>query len=128
MKNKFYLFLVLCTLCLWAIEYVLSDGDQYLTRMITISGTAILASIIGISYAIAARNANNENPHRFVNGVMAGTMIKFFLCNLAVAALLFLTKQKLHKPDLYWLMLVYVIYSVLETTMLFRISKKKREG
>lgn len=125
MKNKFYFLLVIITCALLVIEYFLSDQNLYFTRNIVFAGTLIVAAISALSYFIASRSVDNENPNRFVRGVMGGTFLKFFLCIVAAVIFVFVVKKNLHKPDLYLLMFVYLIYTVAETAFLYSISKKK---
>ncbi len=126
MKNKFYLLLILTTFILLGIEFFLSDENQYFTRVIVMSGTIALAFISVLTYYISSRSVGSDNPHRFVRGVMSGTFIKFFLCIMAVGILLFVTHKKLHKPDLFLLMFVYIIYTVIETAMLSIVSRQEK--
>ncbi len=126
MKNNAYLVFGLTTLVLLLIEYFLSAPDGYFTRLIVLAGTAVVGAISFLSYFISARSVNSDNPNKFVRGVMGGTFLKFFLCIVAVAILLFTTQKKLHKPDLFLLMFVYLIYTVVETGLLFSLSRQKK--
>jgi hypothetical protein len=85
-----------------------------------------VAAISFLSYFISARSVNSDNPNKFVRGVMGGTFLKFFLCIVAVGILLFLLQKKLHKPDLFLLMFVYLVYTVVETGLLFTLSRKQQ--
>ncbi|GBL35620.1 hypothetical protein EMGBS15_12150, partial [Filimonas sp.] len=109
MKNNAYLVFTLTTLLLLTTEYFLSAPDGYFTRVIVLAGTGVVGAISFLSYFISSRSVNSENPSQFVRGVMGGTFLKFFLCIVAVAVLLFTTQKKLHKPDLFLLMFVYLI-------------------
>ena len=126
MNTKSYLIFALTTIVLLSVEFLLSAPEGYFTRNIILSGTAVVAGISFLSYFISARSVNSENPNKFVRGVMGGTFLKFFLCIVAVGILLFLMQKKLHKPDLYLLMFVYLIYTVVETAMLFTLSRQKK--
>jgi len=127
MKNKSYLILLLTTIMLLSIEFILSSSNGYFTRNVILIGTCVLAGISILSYYISSRNVNTDNPNQFVRGVMGGTFLKFFLCIVAAAIFIFLMKKNLHKPDLFLLMFVYLIFTVLETGLLFVLSKQKKE-
>jgi hypothetical protein len=126
MKNKFYVLISIVTFMLLVIEYFLSDQNTYFTRFIVMIGTLVLALISILSYYISMRSIGSTNPYAFVRGVMGGTFIKFFLCIVAVGLLLYLTHKKLHKPDLFLLMFVYVIYTVIETAILSKLGKQEK--
>ena len=126
MNTKSYLIFALTTIVLLAVEILLSAPDGYFTRAIILYGTLVVAAISFLSYFISARSVNSDNPNKFVRGVMGGTFLKFFLCIVAVGVLLFLLQKKLHKPDLFLLMFVYLVYTVVETGLLFTLSRKQQ--
>jgi hypothetical protein len=126
MNTRSYLIFALTTIVLLAVEILLSAPDGYFTRNIILYGTLVVAAISFLSYFISARSVNSDNPNKFVRGVMGGTFLKFFLCIVAVGILLFLLQKKLHKPDLFLLMFVYLIYTVVETGLLFTLSRKQQ--
>jgi hypothetical protein len=120
------LIFAITTIVLLAVEILLSAPDGYFTRNIILYGTLVVAAISFLSYFISARSVNSDNPNKFVRGVMGGTFLKFFLCIVAVGILLFLLQKKLHKPDLFLLMFVYLVYTVVETGLLFTLSRKQQ--
>jgi hypothetical protein len=126
MNTRSYLIFALTTIVLLAVEILLSAPDGYFTRNIILYGTLVVAAISFLSYFISARSVNSKNPNEFVRGVMGGTFLKFFLCIVAVGILLFLLQKKLHKPDLFLLMFVYLVYTVVETGLLFTLSRKQQ--
>ncbi|MBK7762097.1 MAG: hypothetical protein IPI46_01835 [Bacteroidetes bacterium] len=125
MKNKFYLIFFAVVIIILAALYFLSGVDGFFTRNIVLGGTLILALITLLSYRISANSADDQNPNKFVRGVMGATFLKFMLCIVAVGILLLATKKQLHKPDLYVMMLVYIIFSVVETLYLAKFSRMK---
>jgi hypothetical protein len=126
MNTRSYLIFALTTIVLLAVEILLSAPDGYFTRNIILYGTLVVAAISFLSYLISARSVNSKNPNEFVRGVMGGTFLKFFLCIVAVGVLLFLLQKKLHKPDLFLLMFVYLVYTVVETGLLFTLSRNQQ--
>jgi hypothetical protein len=126
MNTRSYLIFAITTIVLLAVEILLSAPDGYFTRNIILYGTLVVAAISFLSYFISARSVNSDNPNKFVRGVMGGTFLKFFLCIVAVGILLFLLQKKLHKPDLFLLMFVYLVYTVVETGLLFTLSRKQQ--
>ena len=124
MKNKFYLIWGLLTAFTLLITYFLSNGNEPFTRIVVMMGTGIVAIIMLVSYMISVQNLLDSNPNKFVRGIMGGTFLKFMLSIVAVAVLLFSVREKLHKPDLFLLMGVYLLFSMVETAFLSIISRK----
>jgi hypothetical protein len=124
MKPNFYSIFSLTSLALFGIEFLLTQNDQPFTRMVTMCSTLFLALITFLSFYFTHASIMHENPNKFIRGVMAGTMIKFFACIAGVTVLLFTLKKELHKPDLFLLMFVYMIYATIEAVTLSKLNKK----
>jgi hypothetical protein len=124
MKQRYFLLFALITVMLLVIEYLLSGTGGYFNRQVIIAGTLVLALISLMTFLIVSRTVDHDNPNRFVRGVMGGTFLKFFLCIIAAGILLFIYKKQLHKPDLFLLMFVYIVYTVVETAVLSKVSKQ----
>lgn len=126
MKQKFYLILAITTIILLVVEYFLSAEGSLFTRSITQYGTLVLAFIAFLSFFFTEKSISHENPNRFVRGVMLATIIKFFLCIIGVAALLLTLRKNLHKPDLFLLMFVYLIYAAIESVIMSKLARVKK--
>jgi hypothetical protein len=124
MKRNYLIQFSALSILLLIAGFMLSGDEGMFTRLV-IPGILVLAVIHLITFFIVARNTTNENPNYFVRAVMGGTFLKFFLCIIAVGLLLFSQQKQLHKPDLYVLMFVYALYTVLETITLSRMARIK---
>ena len=125
MKHKFYLLLVIITSVLLGIEYFLSSKEGLFTRSVVQIGTLILAIIAFLSFYFTEKSITHQNPNKFVRGVMLATIIKLFLCIIGVGILLVTLRKDLHKPDLFLLMFVYMIYSTIEAVIMSSLSRVK---
>ena len=125
MKHKFYILLVIITAVLIGIEYFMSSKDGLFTRSVVQIGTLILAIIAFLSFYFTEKSITHENPNKFVRGVMLATIIKLFLCIIGVGILLVTLRKDLHKPDLFLLMFVYMIYSTVEAVIMSSLSRVK---
>jgi hypothetical protein len=125
MKHKFYLLLVIITSVLLGIEYFLSSKEGLFTRSVVQIGTIILAIIAFLSFYFTEKSITHQNPNKFVRGVMLATIIKLFLCIIGVGILLVTLRKDLHKPDLFLLMFVYMIYSTIEAVIMSSLSRVK---
>jgi len=126
MKHKFYILLLIITAILLGIEYFLSSTNGLFTRNVVQFGTIILAGIAFLSFYFTEKSISHENPNQFVRGVMLATLIKLFLCIICVGILLVTLRKDLHKPDLFLLMFVYMIYSTVEAVIMSKISRIKK--
>jgi hypothetical protein len=124
MKRNYLIQLTALSLLLLTGGFILSNDEGMFTRLV-IPGILVLAVIHLITFLIMSRNTTHDNPNYFIRAVMGGTFLKFFLCIIAVGLLLFSQQKQLHKPDLYVLMFVYVVYTVLETITLSRMARIK---
>jgi hypothetical protein len=125
MKHKFYIILVVITSILLGIEYLMSSKEGLFTRSVVQIGTLILAVIAFLSFYFTEKSISHENPNKFVRGVMLATLIKLFLCIIGVGVLLVTLRKDLHKPDLFLLMFVYMIFSSVEAVIMSRLSRIK---
>jgi hypothetical protein len=125
MKHKFYIILVVITAILLSVEYLMSSKEGLFTRSVVQIGTLILAVIAFLSFYFTEKSISHENPNKFVRGVMLATLIKLFLCIIGVGVLLVTLRKDLHKPDLFLLMFVYMIFSSVEAVIMSRLSRIK---
>jgi hypothetical protein len=125
MKHKFYIILVVITSILLGVEYLMSSKEGLFTRSVVQIGTLILAVIAFLSFYFTEKSISHENPNKFVRGVMLATLIKLFLCIIGVGVLLVTLRKDLHKPDLFLLMFVYMIFSSVEAVIMSRLSRIK---
>ncbi len=123
MVKRFLLILVSTTLILLLAEYIVAGSSSFLTATVVMTGTLVLACITLFTFFLSYRTAQSAKPHQFVNGVMGSTFLKFFLCAAAAAAYIFIERKNLHKPDLFFLMFLYIVYTTIETLFLTAISK-----
>lgn len=78
-----------------------------------------------LSFFLSGKNAGSDHPGRFVRGVMGGTFLKFLLCIVAAVVYVFINKKEVHIPDLIMMMVLYIIYTVIETAFLMKLSRSK---
>jgi hypothetical protein len=124
MKINFPTLLILSALSLCAVMYL--AGAPLFTPSVTIMGILFLVAVSLSTYSLAARSVNDPNPNKFVRMVMATTMIKFFICVLGAGAMILILRKNLHKPDLYLLMGIYLVYSIMESIFLSQLARKNK--
>ncbi len=120
-----FLFMLLCmTALLMSAEFFFTENSHLLTRNVVMTGTTVLAAITLLTFVISHNASLKSNPNQFVRGIMGSTFLKFALCAMAAGIYIYAERKNIHKPDLYFLMLLYVVYTAMETFFLFSVSKK----
>ncbi len=126
MKKQFYLFIAITTFILIGLNYAI--GTPTFTPNVVMLGVLFLALVTIITFSFSERTVNHENPNKFVRMVMGMTMLKFLLCIVGVAIMLFSLGKSLHKPDLYLLMAFYLIYTIGEAMFLSQLAKTNKKN
>lgn len=119
--------LIVFSLALLVTEYFFTANDHLFTQTVVMAGTIIVAGINILAYIVSFRSSRKKNPNQFVRGVMGATFLKFFLCIVAVLIYLFAVRKNIHKPDIYFLMVVYLVFTILETALLSTAVRKNPE-
>lgn len=84
----------------------------------------MMATLCIVAYLLVSKQ-KSDRPQAFVRGVYSATFLKLFICMVAILAYLLLNRGSIHKPTVYMLFGVYVVYSIVETAMLSRSVKEK---
>jgi len=126
MNNRFYILIILVSILLGVI--ISTIGKSVFTPQIVGIGILFLSILIMSTYAFASLTVNDPNPNKFVRTVMASTMIKFFVGILGVGTMLLILKKTLHKPDLFLLMGIYLIYTITEAVFLAKIARAPKQS
>jgi|SRR5690606_31656410 len=125
MRSAFLLtLLLLFVLCSGIIYYLdtLQVGFDFPALMV---GNVLLAGISLLSVALVKRGVSSNNPNTFVRAKMSATMVKFFVCIIALLAYVFLNNRQLpHKPSLFLFVGMYLIYAIIESAHLSKIARK----
>jgi hypothetical protein len=124
-QSTFYSLITLECISLSIIIFLISK-QQICTFNIVIIGNVFLALLTSFSYLSSSKSANDSNPNKFVQGVMKNTVLKFFVIIIATFVLIYTQKAIIKKVDIFLLMGIYILYSVLETVMLSILARKKK--
>ena len=91
---------------------------------VLIIGNLILFVVTALSFIIGKRNLKSSNPHAFIRGIYLSTMLKLFACSIAAFAYIMIFKSKLSKPALITCMALYIVYTILEVSVLKKLLKE----
>ncbi|MEZ5047576.1 MAG: hypothetical protein R2831_11365 [Chitinophagaceae bacterium] len=124
MKNRFYLLFASLTAFLFVIIYFLSHMPTLFNTTFLFISTAIVAMVSLFSFFLGSKHIYNPSAHKFVNGVMLATMIKFLLLVLSIGSLIYFFKNEFHKADIFFILFCYMAYTILEAVWLAAMSRK----
>lgn len=112
---------------------LLITGKSFLVRKgidqeVLIIGNLLLFVVTFITYIISFKSLYSKNPNVFIRAMYGGFIIKFFVIAIAAFIYIMTAKKQVNKPALFACMGLYLIYTVLEVTALFRVLKTKKNG
>jgi len=107
-----------------ALIYTLGQSQAF-TLSVLLLGNVLVFLLSVLSYAISSRFTNNENNAAFMRGVLGGSFLKFFLAIVLGLVYIVLNKDTIIIADIIALMIIYIIYTTVETVFL---ASKTRKG
>ncbi len=124
MNKRFYILMIAVFGALTALIYAIGQSEVFTFKVMLI-GNAVIFILSVLSYAISSRFANSDNNSQFVRGVMGGTFLKFFLALVFGLIYIILNKDHIKIADILGLMILYIIYTTIETVFLAKSSRAK---
>jgi hypothetical protein len=95
-------------------------------QQIAIAGNLFLFGVTFLSFLIAKKGLQSDNPHAFVRSIYTSLIIKLFLCIIAAFIYISYYRSGLNKPALFTIMGLYLIYTFIEVSILTRLVKQKK--
>lgn len=77
------------------------------------------------SVALQKKGLQSSNPNVFVRSVYSSIILKMFIIMIAALIYVFIERSKINKPALFTAMGLYIVYTVVEVTILMKAAKKK---
>ncbi len=124
MNKRFYILMTAILVALSALIYTLGQSQAF-TLSVLLLGNVLVFLLSVLSYAISSRFTNNENNAAFMRGVLGGSFLKFFLAIVLGLVYIVLNKDTIIIADIIALMIIYIIYTTVETVFL---ASKTRKG
>ncbi|RYF96012.1 MAG: hypothetical protein EOO00_03765 [Chitinophagaceae bacterium] len=112
---------------------MLITGKSFLVRKgidqdVVIIGNLLLFTVTIVTYIISYRSLFAKNPNVFIRAMYGGFVIKFFVIAIAAFIYIMSAKKEVNKTALFICMGLYLLYTVMEVTALFRVLKSKKHG
>ena len=115
-------FLVLTILIFTAKIFYAGKGIDY---GVVMAANCLFFLISLFVFRMQYRAMHDSNPNVFIRSVMAGMIIKVFVCILAVVAYYFLSRELFNKPAVYISMIIYIIFLTVEVRTIMKLNKTK---
>ena len=77
------------------------------------------------TFFIQQKALRNTNPNVFIRSVMAGMMIKMFVCIIAIIIYWFIMGPAFSRASVFAGMLLYLIYLAVEVSLVTKLNKQK---
>lgn len=96
------------------------------TVLLVANGLFFLLNII--VFLIQKKALSHSNPNVFVRTVIAGMMIKMFVCAIAVIAYVVLTGPDYNKKAVFISLFIYLIYLAVEVGTIIRLNNRSNSN
>lgn len=101
------------------------SGSHNIDNFVLLGANIIFFLIFLLAFFIQKKALKNANPNVFIRSVMAGMMIKMFLCIIAVMAYVVAAGKSVNKISIFIAMFFYLIYLAVEVMILMKMNKQK---
>lgn len=95
---------------------------------ILVIGNLLLAILSLASFMILSRSLQSTNPNSFVRSMYISFIIKFFVIALAAFIYIMMQKKTVNKPSLIGCMVLYILYTFIEVSVLTKMLKQKKNA
>jgi predicted membrane channel-forming protein YqfA (hemolysin III family) len=97
-------------------------------QSVLIIGNLILFGATLLSFFFAKRGLTSSNTQAFVRSVYLSIMVKLFVCIIAALIYIFMFRENLNRPALFTCMGLYLIYTLIEVSILTKMLKEKKNA
>src|SRR5690606_40557900 len=114
MNNRILIYIIACFFGLQLIFFLLHQSQPQYNLMVLSVGNGLMAGLSIVTAMIVKKQAGSR-PQDFVRGVYSATLLKLMVCLAAILVFVLLNRSNLHKPTLFVLFGIYVVYTGVET-------------
>jgi uncharacterized membrane protein len=123
MKFNFYTALAIILGTSMLIIYFLALTTS-LHLWLLVGGNLFITILTVLSYRLLIKSAQDTNPRKFVNAMLASSTVRIFSFAIAMACVGFYYKSKLGLANVLILFILYIIYSMVEHSYVMKANKK----
>lgn len=127
MKDKFYLWLVLlfCAINGLGIAYSHILEKLGIVNLVGMIGNVVLAGVSVLSYYFHRKAMKTQSNHAFIRYVYSSSLLKLVLCLIGIGLYVYFYRSHVSLATILFLMLLYIIYTILEVFNLLQIAKSE---
>ena len=92
---------------------------------VMLAANAIFLFINIIVFLFQKKALGNTNPNVFIRSVIAGMMLKMFVCAIAVIAYVLIIGKNYNKKAVFISLFIYLFYLAAEVAILMRLNNNK---
>ena len=122
MKNLFPIVTLIIFVVLSAVFFVLSERVPDYHFMALEVGNGLMAGLSLMTYLIVKKQMEGR-PQAFVRGVYSASFLKLMVCMISILVFVLLNREHMHKPTVFVLFGIYIIYTVMETWLLSKLVR-----
>ena len=83
----------------------------------------LLMFILTVLAYILVNPKIGSRPQKFINGILSASILKMSVCMVSFLTFVLLNRENLHKPTIFLLLGIYIIYTAIETKLLIKMNK-----
>jgi FtsH-binding integral membrane protein len=113
----------LCILLFIVITVLSPRFPEYDKGALMVANVVLALLSIG-SYLMMQKKVKEERAQAFVNGVYSATLLRLMVCLGSIFIYAYTNRDHLHKPTVFVMMGMYILYSFLETVTMSKAARK----
>jgi hypothetical protein len=125
MSKQFYTIIFSISLLIDILIYPLSQ-KLGLYFPLLFGGNIFFLVLSMFSYYLLHKSIADSNPRKFINQMMASTMIRFFTCIVGFTICIWYFKGKISNTNIFVLMGMYAIYTGIESYYVMKLNKQSK--
>jgi hypothetical protein len=122
MKKNFIIVILALFCALSAVFYLLHQSAPQFSFPLLMGGNIVMAVLTILTHIIVTKQVS-ARPQAFVRGVYSATFLKLLVCIFGILGYVLINKPNIHKPSLFVLFGIYIIYTTVETLTLSKLAK-----
>ena len=95
---------------------------------VLIIGNCILFVATLLSFYLYSRSLKNNQPHQFLKYIYGGMFLKMLICLIAAFIYIASLGKDVNKAAIFGCMFLYFLYTLVEVSILLRLSKEQKNA
>jgi len=117
------IFLIVAVVILVGRDFLQKNGFDW---QVLSGGNLFIYLVTAVSMHMLSKGLHADNTHAFLRNAYGGIMVKLFACAGAAFIYILVSGENLNKPGLFACMLLYLIYTFVELSVIMKQSNAKK--